>query len=92
MSLSAAGKTQIAADLTAIADGDNIASYLVDASGTLLTSTLVGAKQSLDVLGADTHAESSTHTTGDFGSFSLIQHENTKLLLFLHFLNVIFSS
>lgn len=43
------GKYKIAIDTSNIADGDSIASYLVDASGTLLTSTLVGAAQSLDV-------------------------------------------
>ena len=44
-----AGKTRILVDTAAIGDGDSIASYLVDAAGTLLTSTLVGADQSLDV-------------------------------------------
>jgi hypothetical protein len=43
------GKYKIAVDTANIADGDSIASYLVDSAGTLLTSTLVGADQSLDV-------------------------------------------
>lgn len=47
--MAVAGKTKIAVDTGALADGDSIASYLVDAAGTLLTSTLVGADQSLDV-------------------------------------------
>jgi hypothetical protein len=43
------GKYKIAVDTANVADGDSIASYLVDSAGTLLTSTLVGADQSLDV-------------------------------------------
>lgn len=43
------GKSKIAIDVAALANGDSIASYLTDAAGALLTSTLVGAKQSLDV-------------------------------------------
>jgi hypothetical protein len=45
----AAGKTRVLIDTASIADGDSIASYLVDSAGTLITSTLVGADQSLDV-------------------------------------------
>lgn len=44
-----AGMTKIEIDAASIADGDSIAAYLVDSAGTLLTSTLVGADQSLDV-------------------------------------------
>lgn len=43
------GKYKIAVDTANLADGDSIASYLVDGSGNLLTSTLVGADQALDV-------------------------------------------
>lgn len=44
------GKHKIAIDTTTLADGDSIASYLVDSAGALLTSTLVGGtQQSLDV-------------------------------------------
>lgn len=43
------GKTRVLIDTAAIGNGDSIASYLVDSAGTLLTSTLVGADQSLDV-------------------------------------------
>lgn len=49
MSMGVAGKTKIAVNTGTLADGDSIASYLVDSAGTLLTSTLVGADQSLDV-------------------------------------------
>lgn len=49
MSMGVAGKTKIAVNSGSIADGDSIASYLVDSAGTLLTSTLVGSDQSLDV-------------------------------------------
>lgn len=45
-----AGKTRILVDTTDVTAGDSIASYLTDAAGALLTSTLVGGtKQSLDV-------------------------------------------
>jgi hypothetical protein len=44
-----AGKLKISVDAGSIADGDSIAAYLVDSSGTLLTSTLIGADQALDV-------------------------------------------
>lgn len=47
--MSSAGKTKIIVDTGALGDGDSIAAYLVDAAGTLLTSTLVGGAQSLDV-------------------------------------------
>lgn len=47
--MSSGGKTKITVDTSAIVDGDSIASYLVDAAGTLITSTLVGGAQSLDV-------------------------------------------
>lgn len=49
MSMGVAGKTKIAVNTGTLADGDSIASYLVDSAGALLTSTLVGADQSLDV-------------------------------------------
>lgn len=47
--MSAAGLTKIAIDTASISDGASIAAYLVDSAGTLLTSTLVGADQALDV-------------------------------------------
>lgn len=65
------GKHQIAANTTSLADGDSIASYLVSAAGTLLTHTTNGAKQALDVYGADIKAEDSAHSSGDLGSFVL---------------------
>lgn len=67
MSLGSMGKTRVLVDTAAIGEGDSIASYLVDAAGTLLTSTLVGAKQSLDVRAAGTYAEDSAHASGDLG-------------------------
>lgn len=65
------GKNKIVVDTTTVADGDSIASYLTDAAGAFLTSTLVGAKQSLDVLPADNKAEDTAHASGDMGSFIL---------------------
>lgn len=68
MSLGSLGKTRVLVDTGTITDGDSIASYLVDASGTLLTSTLNGSDQSLDVnITAGVYAEDSAHTTADPG-------------------------
>lgn len=49
MSQGTAGLTKIAIDTTTIGDGASIAAYVVDSAGALVTSTLVGADQSLDV-------------------------------------------
>lgn len=43
------GKHQIAINTSSLADGDSIASYLVDAAGALLTSSSIGGKQRLDI-------------------------------------------
>ena len=50
MSQGAAGLSKIAIDVSNLADGASLASYVTDAAGNLVTSTLVGGtKQSLDV-------------------------------------------
>lgn len=61
-----------------LANGQSIAAYLTDAAGALLTSTLNGAKQSLDVYSADNFAEDTAHTTGDHGSFALAVRNDTE--------------
>lgn len=71
MSGGVGGKTRILVDTASIADGDSIASYLVDSAGALLTSTLLGGKQRLDVINPSEFAEDSAHTTGDYGQFVL---------------------
>jgi hypothetical protein len=71
MSLSAAGKTKIEVNTGTVANGDSIAAYTADASGAFITSTLAGAKQSMDVYAAGTFAEDSAHTSGDLGMQSL---------------------
>lgn len=81
MSQSSISKSRIKVDTAAITSGDSIASYLVDAAGTLLTSTLVSGKQSLDVnvtqmpaLSIDwtfDYAEDAAHSSGDVGAFML---------------------
>lgn len=63
MSLST-GKTRIAIDTANIGSGDSIASYLVDAAGALLTSSLVGAKQALDMLSQSEHLDGSAYAAG----------------------------
>jgi hypothetical protein len=67
--LAGGGKTKLEVNTTTVGNGDSIASYLADAAGAFLTSTLTGGKQRLDVHGADVYAEDSAHTSGDLGSF-----------------------
>lgn len=67
MSISSMGKGSISAITTAITTGDNIAAYLVDSAGSLLTSTLLGGKQRLDVMNPSEFAEDSAHVSGDYG-------------------------
>ena len=63
--LGSMGKSRILVDTGTLANGDSIAAYLTDASGNLLTSTLVGSDQALDVnLVNGTYAEDTAHTTG----------------------------
>lgn len=72
MSLGVAGKTRIEIDTGTIGDGDSIAAYITDSAGTLLTSTLIGSAQSLDVNVANLeYLEDSAHTTGDRGLMPL---------------------
>lgn len=49
MSQGVAGITKVAIDLASIGDGASIAAYVTDSIGQLITSTLVGGAQSLDV-------------------------------------------
>lgn len=69
------GKDKLVFDTTVtLSENDNVGAYLTDAAGNLLTSTLVGAKQSLDVNVTDSpdqYAEDSAHVSGDIGSFAL---------------------
>lgn len=62
------GKYKIFIDTANLADGDAIAAYLTDAAGALLTSSLIGGKQRLDVNTAGEFAEDSAHVSGDFGN------------------------
>lgn len=58
------GKRQIAVDTAALTNGDTIGSYLVDAAGNLLTSTLANGNQNLDVFEIASHLDSSAYATG----------------------------
>lgn len=58
------GLYNIQVNTASLADGQSLAAYLTDAAGQLLTSTLVGAKQSLDALDASSHLDSSAYATG----------------------------
>jgi hypothetical protein len=72
MSNSNLGLWKIAVDTANLADGASIAAYLTDAAGNLLESTAIGGNQSLYVKSASEHAEDSAHTSGDYGSLSLV--------------------
>lgn len=76
------GKYRISADTASIADGDSIASYLVDSAGNLLTSTLIGGAQRLDVNLATEFLEDAAHSSGDRGQFILaVRHDaNTSMV------------
>lgn len=58
------GKHKIAIDTASLADGDSLAAYLTDASGALLTSSLVGAKQALDALTQSEHLDGTAYAAG----------------------------
>jgi len=68
MGIVSGGKTQISVNTTTVANGDSIASYLVDSAGAFLTSTSVGGKQRLDVITPANFAEDSAHASGDYGT------------------------
>lgn len=63
------GKWKISVDTAVIANGDSIASYLVSASGALISSVSIGGNEHLRVKSASDFAEDSAHVSGDFGSF-----------------------
>lgn len=71
MGMQSLGKHKIAVDTASLGNGDSIASYLVDAAGNLLTSTLLSGKQRLDVMNPSDFAEDSIHNSGDYGQFVL---------------------
>lgn len=75
------GKLQISVNTTTIANGDSIASYLVDAAGNLLNSTLIGAKQSLNTTDAGDKATDTAFAAGDIGMLSMgLRHDaNTSI-------------
>lgn len=66
MGIVAGGKTQISANTAAIANGDNIASYLLDSAGNLIASTDIGGTKFLNMFAAGTYAEDSAHVSGDY--------------------------
>lgn len=68
MSMGNLGKLRIEADTTTIADGDNIASYIVSSDGTFLTHTTIGSDEALDVnLTGLAFAEDTAATSGTNG-------------------------
>lgn len=58
------GLHKIAVNTADLAEGHSIAAYLTDAAGTLITSTLVGAKQSIDALDASSHLQGTAYAAG----------------------------
>lgn len=75
------GKLQTVINTAVLANGDSIAAYLVDASGNLLTSTLIGSKQSLNSVDASDYATDAASTAGDLASLGLaVRHDaNTSI-------------
>lgn len=67
MSMSGLGKYKIEVDVADLANGDSIASYLVSASGDLITSASINGNQSLRVVAASEFEEDSVHVSGDRG-------------------------
>lgn len=88
------GKDKLVLDVTALSESDNVGAYLRANDGTLITHTLVGAKEGLDVyiindattpastMDASDYAEDSAHVSGDIGSFALAVRNdaNTSLV------------
>lgn len=64
MAGSLSGIYKIAVNTASLADGASIASYLTDASGNLLTSTTIGAKQRLDTVDAASHIDGAAYAAG----------------------------
>lgn len=71
MTIVSGGKTQIAVNTAAVAQGDSIAAYLADSAGNFLTSTVVSGTRRLDTYDAAVKAEDSLHTSADLGAFVL---------------------
>jgi hypothetical protein len=66
------GLWKIAVDTANLADGSSLAAYLTSSSGALLDSVSIGGNDSLYVKSASEHAEDTAHTSGDYGSLSLV--------------------
>lgn len=76
------GKHQIAVNTASLANGDSIASYLVDAAGSLITSSLISAKQRLDVNNPSEFATNAASTFGtDLGQSILAQRHDANTTL-----------
>ena len=71
MGIVAGGKTQISANTASIADGDNIASYIIGSGGAVVETTAAGGNDYLNVYSPTTFAEDAAHTSGDLGNFIL---------------------
>lgn len=74
--------TKLVFDPTVPNNGANVGAYLRDATGNLITSTLIGSNQALDVNiinGASDgyFAEDSVHNSGDIGSYVLAVLQGT---------------
>lgn len=80
--MSALGTDRLVFDPTNPTEGSNVGAYLRDAAGNLLTSTLSGGKQALDVnivsaSGEAIYAESSASAGGDLGQSVFLIKETT---------------
>lgn len=71
------GMYQISVNTGAPASGSSIAAYLTDAAGALITSTLIGSKQSADVNSPSDRAGDTAAVTGDYGVAGLAVRKDT---------------
>lgn len=72
------GKYQIKVDTGTLANGDSIASYLVDSAGALITSSLIGSAQRLDANLPSERAVDTASAGGDYGALGLAQRRDAN--------------
>lgn len=81
MGMTNLGKSKIIVDTTVLDNGDSIAAYLTSAAGTLISSSVVGAKNALDTKGVADYATNAASVAADNGTLGLaVRHDaNTTI-------------
>lgn len=72
------GKHKIAVDTGTLANGDSIASYLVDSAGALITSSLINAKQRIDANLPSDYLVNTASAGTDYGSVGFAQRHDAN--------------